>query len=150
MEKADAATASPKRFQRSVVVAVAGAALAAALVLLYRVNPAEGGVYPVCLFHYLTGLHCPGCGTLRALHQLVHAQLSAALAMNPLAVCMLPILVVAGVWQYALKRVRPASSPLPRRRLLPFNWIWLLLIAIVAFGILRNIPVYPFTLLAPH
>jgi hypothetical protein len=29
------------------------------------------------------------------------------------------------------------------------GWIWLLLVAIVAFGVLRNIPVYPFTLLAP-
>jgi len=29
------------------------------------------------------------------------------------------------------------------------RWIWALLAAIVAFGVLRNIPIYPFTLLAP-
>jgi hypothetical protein len=28
-------------------------------------------------------------------------------------------------------------------------WIWTLLGVIVAFGVLRNIPIYPFTLLAP-
>jgi hypothetical protein len=87
------------------------------------------------LFHDLTGLWCPGCGTARALHQLLHGNVAAAFRFNALSMAMLPVagyLVVRG----------DASTLKPR-------WIWALLAAIVAFGVLRNIPIYPFTLLAP-
>jgi hypothetical protein len=140
-------TARRGRFERF-ATAVTGIGLLGALAIVYSFDPAEGG-YPLCLFHQLTGLHCPGCGTLRAIHQLLHGNIGAALAWNPLAVCLLPALAASAVWTYGLRgsmsnqpaRVRPRGA---------FNWAWFLLLVIVAFGILRNIPVYPFTLLAPH
>jgi hypothetical protein len=131
------------------VIAVGCLAAVAASVLLYRIDPADGGIYPACLFHQLTGLHCPGCGTLRAMHQLLHGQLAAALAMNPLAVCTLPLLIAAGLWNLLPMRFQLAP-PLSHRRLLPFHWMWLVVFVVIAFGILRNVPAYPFTLLAPH
>jgi Protein of unknown function (DUF2752) len=131
------------------VIAVECLAAATAIVVLYCIDPADGGTYPVCLFHQFTGLHCPGCGSLRAMHQLLHGHLAAALAMNPLAVCTLPLLIAAGLWNFLPMRFRPARS-LPHRRLLPFHWMWLVVIVVIAFGILRNVPAYPFTLLAPH
>jgi ABC-type spermidine/putrescine transport system permease subunit II len=50
--------------------------------------------YPPCLFKKLTGLNCPGCGSSRALHQLMHGNLLPALDYNILVVIFLPFIVV--------------------------------------------------------
>lgn len=108
-------------------------------------DPATSGMFPPCPFHYLTGLYCPGCGSLRAIHQLLHGNLQAAWAMNPLTVVLLPF-VAYGLATEALVQIRG-------RRLtgwiLPGLWIQILCGIIVVFGVVRNLPVYPFNLLAP-
>ena len=108
-------------------------------------DAASSVLYPPCPFRLLTGLYCPGCGSLRALHQLLHGNLLPALDMNPFMVLSLPFLGYAFV-SYSMQAIwrRPLRSFL----LSPF-WIWLLLGTIVAFTALRNIPIYPFLLLAP-
>jgi hypothetical protein len=82
----------------------------------------------------------------RALHQLLHGHIAGALAYNPLIAIIMPLglywllsEIVMLVWNRELPRPRPT----PRR-------LWIVLIAVIAFGIVRNIPSYPFTLLAPH
>ena len=42
--------------------------------------------------YQLTGLACPGCGSLRALHQLTHGHFGEALRLNPMLVMALPFL----------------------------------------------------------
>lgn len=123
-------------------IALAGIMLA--LTVVFVRNPSACG-YPPCVFHALTGLCCPGCGSLRALHQLMHGHLAAAFGLNPLLILMLP---VAG---YALAS---GLSALARGRALPElalrAWqIWLLLGIIIAYWVSRNIPVYPLKLLHP-
>jgi hypothetical protein len=118
----------------------------AALVFLRFFNPVGSGFYPPCVFHQLTGLYCPGCGSTRALHQLVNGHPSAALAMNPLLVIMLPLIIYAFL-SYALLGIR--GRGLPRIFVHP-KLIKLLLFIVVAFGVLRNLPFHPFNLLAPH
>jgi hypothetical protein len=54
-----------------------------------RVDPETPGTYPACPFAALTGLACPGCGSLRALHDLVHGSPLAALDHNGLFVVVL-------------------------------------------------------------
>ncbi len=126
-------------------VAVVAALVAAACVVLYAVPPGRGGFYPPCPFHALTGCHCPGCGTLRALHALLGGRLADALGHNALAVLSLPGLAWA-----LLSRVRRAwwGRPLPMP-LASAGWAWLLLGLVLAFWLLRNIPVWPCSLLAP-
>ncbi len=102
----------------------------------YLLNPATVGWYPRCMFHALTGWHCPGCGTSRALHALLHGQFGEAFARNPLLFFLLPILafgVMKPAWLTAIK---------PR-------WLWVLVGGMILFGLARNIPADPFTLLAP-
>jgi hypothetical protein len=60
--------------------------IAALSVMLFLFDPATSMFFGRCPFFTITGLHCPGCGTLRALHQLLHLNISAALQMNPLTV----------------------------------------------------------------
>ena len=62
------------------------------VIVLYAFDPRNPGTYPICPFLGLTGYHCPGCGTLRALHQLLHGNVIAALGYNPLTILSLPFI----------------------------------------------------------
>lgn len=121
------------------------AAIALSVLFLYHIDPGQSSLLPPCLFHELTGLYCPGCGSLRALHELVHGNLAAAIRLNPLAIAALPFLAYAWI-SYGVRTW--IKKPAARRQAKAF-WIWLLLAAIIAFWFARNIPVYPFTLLSP-
>ena len=123
---------------------VSGAIFAMAIALFFM-DPAEGNFYPPCPFHRLTGLHCPGCGSLRAVHQLLHGHWAAAFSLNPVMVSLLPVLLYVFLSKI-LEAVRGRGLP---RFFVPAPFIWILLGVIVLFWIMRNIPFYPFFLLAP-
>ncbi|HET9305213.1 MAG TPA: DUF2752 domain-containing protein [Candidatus Sulfotelmatobacter sp.] len=127
------------------VVAAALFAMAGAVVVLRMYDPASSGIFPPCPVHYLTGLYCPGCGSLRAMHQLLHGNLRAAWAMNPLTCILLPFLMY-GLASEALSRVGGRGLP---QVFLPAASIRVLCGVIIVFGIVRNLPMHPFDLLAP-
>lgn len=121
--------------------------LAGAILLLVAILLAhpETGLYPPCLFHKLTGLHCAGCGSTRAMHNLLRGNLAEALGHNPLLVLVLPALaygLVLEVLQMAGVRALPRPD-------LPARWVWGLVALIIIYWIVRNIPFYPFDYLAP-
>ena len=122
-----------------------GLAALPCLALLYFRNPEEGGFYPPCFFYALTGLHCPGCGTLRGLHQLLNGNLLAAFGYNPYTMLALPVL---GYAYLAALLLSVSGKRLPTV-FLPPALIWGLLAAVLVFWVLRNVPVYPLTILAP-
>jgi hypothetical protein len=105
------------------------------LPVLYFGNPQRGGVFPPCPFRFLTGLKCPGCGTLRALHQLLHGNIVGAFQLNPLMVLCMP-LAVWFVVSHVSVLVRGRS--LRGVRVKP-SMIWTILGIIMSYGILRNI-----------
>jgi hypothetical protein len=74
--------------RKALMAALAVPCVAAGALVLYQVwaNDPDESLLPLCLFHALTGLHCPGCGTARALHLILHGRLWAGFRMNPLAV----------------------------------------------------------------
>jgi hypothetical protein len=117
----------------------------AAILILRLFNPVSSGLFPPCPFRALTGLNCPGCGTSRGLHQLLNGHPIVALDLNPLMVLALPIMAYVFV-SYALVAVRGRGLP---KVFIPAPLIWVIFWVIVSFWVLRNIPVYPFTILAP-
>ena len=117
----------------------------AGIVLLRLYDPANSSVFPPCPLHYLTGFYCPGCGSLRAIHQLLHGNLQAAWAMNPLSVLLFPYLAY-GLASEMLFQLRGQRLP---QFTLPGVWIRALCAVIILFGIMRNLPLHPFNLLAP-
>ncbi len=131
---------------RNRLLAAMLAACATALAMLSVFDPATSGIFPPCPVHYLTGWFCPGCGSLRAIHQLLHGHLRAAWAMNPLTVVLLPFLSY-GLLSSALFEIRGRGLPQPFLRA---AWIRALCAAIVLFGIARNLPLHPFDFLAPR
>src|SRR5258708_38294942 len=58
--------------------------LAAGSLILFNFSPTERGFYPVCPFHALSGLQCPGCGGTRALFEVVHLHWGEAARLNSL------------------------------------------------------------------
>ena len=40
--------------------------------IYYKFNPSDIAIFPKCPFLLLTGLKCPGCGSQRAIHSLLH------------------------------------------------------------------------------
>jgi hypothetical protein len=127
------------------VLAVLSLLGVATLVLLRIFDPATSGMFPPCPLHYLTGLYCPGCGSLRAIHALLQGDLRQAWAMNALTVVMLPFIAYGMTSQLHLQ-LRGRALPGP---MLPPAWIRALCLAIILFGIARNLPIHPFDLLAP-
>lgn len=118
-----------------IFAALAVASIGASLTL-FLFNPAESRFYPRCLFHSLTGLDCPGCGGLRAAHQLLHGNIRAAFGYNPLLVCLLPL---AGYFLLRGVLMKVSGRQLPQ----PFenpNWAWVLAGTVILFGVLRNMP----------
>jgi len=126
------------------LLAAAAVAAAAAAVLFRYVDPnAPGNPLPGCLFYQVTHFYCIGCGLTRALYALSHGDVLRALHMNPLGVGMLGVgplmLLHTAGW-------RPAAlGPIMSVLLSPRFWCILLPVYWVA----RNLPWWPFTLLAP-
>ena len=113
--------------------------------MLYILDPREPGNYPVCPFLGVTGYHCPGCGTLRALHQLLYGNPVSALGYNVLTVLSLPFLAYA----FAVGALRAFRVSAPAPIFINPKLIWGLVFGIVAFWVLRNVPVEPLSILAP-
>jgi len=120
------------------------AAAAVGAAVLWHVNPNEAGnPLPPCPSLWLTGLFCPGCGTTRALHALLHGDLPGALAMNPLMVLSLP--PVAVLLAHELQRLPKAMAPLAKRLGNARAWA----VVVIGYAVLRNLPWPPFSWLAP-
>ncbi|YCM45556.1 DUF2752 domain-containing protein [Verrucomicrobiaceae bacterium 227] len=104
------------------------------------------GILPGCLFHEVTGWHCPGCGATRATEALVGFRWIEAVRQNAfwsLAIIVgLPFLILSA-----------SREKFPKVRWLqPFRWrlgfLWVILATLVVFGIVRNLPAMDW--LAPY
>jgi hypothetical protein len=126
-------TAAPSRCGRfwwPALVLVFGLGLA----VIWHFDPARHGFYPRCTFHELTGWQCPGCGGLRSVHALLHGRWAESWHYNPIPLLTLPLM--AGAALVAWWRRKGGSE---------FRWditptlVWTALLALVAFGVLRNL-----------
>ena len=128
----------------SVVFVASGLAVLVGAATLFLFNPAQSGFYPICLFHKSTGLLCPGCGSLRALHHLLHGHVAAAMHFNVLLVLSLPVAGwLGGKFAMAKLRNRPFSFDIAPGAL------WCGLVVLLLFGVLRNLPFAQQAWLAP-
>jgi len=114
------------------------------MLVLFVFDPSGNAFYPICLFHRTTGLLCPGCGSLRALHQLLHGHISEAFYYNPMLVMGIPVMIWFG-WLVLVGRLRQT----PVRIVRPGKWVWLLVGVVLAFSIWRNVPGTPFAISGP-
>lgn len=78
------------------------------LILIYGTfDPEKFRIYPKCPFYMLTGLKCPGCGSQRAIHNLLNLNIQKAFEYNALLVCTIPIIpifIVAQIYRRKFPR----------------------------------------------
>jgi hypothetical protein len=124
-----------------------GCALVGAAVTVALVDPSSpDSLYPPCLFHAATGLWCPGCGLTRGTHHLLNGDLVASLGSNvftPLVVVGIALAWFAWLSNSFGRPVRSVGQWLPPRVSA------MLMVTLVVFGVLRNLPVEPLDVLAP-
>lgn len=70
------------------------------LFVFYTLDPGEQPFFPRCPFLLLTSYECPGCGSQRAIHSLLHFDFKAAFRYNTLMVLAIPYILVGIYLQY--------------------------------------------------
>ena len=129
----------PLNFSRKFWLCLAGfAALllfgAGSVYLYFHAPTPDNTCLPKCLFYQLTHCYCPGCGSTRAYYSLLHGDFGMMMRYNPMLVPFAFVLVALICFPSLSRDNRVVKS---------------ILIVIIAWWILRNLPWYPFTLLAP-
>lgn len=131
-------------YQRPLAAAGLGGMAAVSGVVWYF-NPSNFNFFPVCPLLNLTGFACPGCGLTRGFHAFFHGDLVTAMDYNAL----LPLFILIFAFVAASLAVFAVTGKgLMKLESSPKFLIGLLAIMIV-FGIMRNLPFYPFTFLYP-
>lgn len=97
-------------------------------------NPAETVWMPKCPVHLLTGFECPGCGSQRALHALLHGDISGAFRSNAILFLIIPVVAVMAIAEFNRNR-----WPRFYKTLLHPAFIYGILSAVVLWTIFRNI-----------
>lgn len=100
-----------------------------------------------CFFYDQTGYLCPGCGGQRAFSHLLHGHFLEALRCNALIIILLPIIIACYVLLGQIYLVGDKRW-LKYLNLKP-AYAYFVLIVLFLFFVLRNIPLFPFTYLAP-
>jgi hypothetical protein len=124
--------------------------LVLAVIFVYGVDPSSNPFTPGCSFYRITGLYCPTCGMTRAAHHALHGRFRKAFSLNVLWPAIILLLGSSlGVWFFWLVT---GKNPFHRLNRILKHYpaiTWLILVPLFAFWIFRNIPVFPFSWLAP-
>ena len=108
-------------------------------------NPLQTTVFPPCPLHAATGWWCPGCGATRASYLLFRGDIAGALHFNALWVVLAPLALYQAVAfageAYGVRWLRriPLTQPV----------IVALLVSLIGFGVIRNLPLDALQVLNP-
>ncbi|WP_286528671.1 DUF2752 domain-containing protein [Duncaniella freteri] len=124
---------APDNVRNRILLVLAITAALAAGTAYYLIEPSSG-LYPRCMFHQLTGLYCPGCGSQRAIHAMLHGNWSQAWSYNailPFEIVFIAMIAVA--WR--LRDRYPRLHGILNSRIVIISF----LITIIGWTIIRNI-----------
>lgn len=97
-----------------------------------------------CVYYELTGIYCPGCGMTRAFLSLLKLDFYQALRYNAFSIIvavLLALYILGGIYGWLFNKINFMEKKIP-------SLVWIIfIVALLAYGILRNIPQFSF--LAP-
>lgn len=82
-----------KTYQLAIILILIIVFSIGAIFIYGRFDP-QTSPFPKCIFKSITGLSCPGCGSQRAIHQLLHLHIIEAFKFNPLLIIAIPYLCI--------------------------------------------------------
>jgi len=136
------------RLEKTAARVVAGVGAVGAVgggLFVWYFDPVSSDLFPACPLYSMTGFACPGCGMTRGLHSLLHGDVLEALDYN----AMLPILMLFfGYLWFSMVLFAVRGRGLTPGKM-SIAVIWVMLVLLLVFGILRNLPFYPFNILFP-
>jgi len=136
-------------FSARTQLALAACTCAGAATFLYLVDPNRQAVYPSCLLYQTTGIYCAGCGATRAMHALLHGRVIEALHDNALFVLALPFLFrMAWIYLHPVWRANSWPELSGDQGQLVRRGVGMVLV-MLGFMALRNLPGWPFDWLRP-
>jgi hypothetical protein len=122
------------RWRRMLEPAATIGALSLLTLALHARDPHQHGSWGLCPSAAM-GIYCPGCGGLRAVNDLTHGDVGAALSSNILVTLMIPVAtVLLALW--AVDRWRGHTRRVPWQRVRPL--VVALVTVLVAFTVARN------------
>lgn len=126
---------------RFLLIVLLGVLSILAVLLYFSYNPEKGLLFPKCPFHEYLGIYCSGCGSQRAIHDLLHFRIGEAVSHNVLLLPALFLIVQHMVVKFGF---------LKGRSLIDYRYAPLVILFVVLlFMLLRNLNVFPFNYLAP-
>jgi hypothetical protein len=134
----------PPKLERGLAAAGVSAMIAGAAAVWYF-DPTKASFLPVCPLYTMTGFACPGCGLTRGFHALFHGDIVTALDFNAL----LPgFILLLGSAFLSMAYFAVRGRKIPVNLLQPLG-LWIFFYVMIGFGVVRNLPWYPFTILFP-
>ena len=132
------------RRRRWLIAGIVGLGVVFLAGLLRGNEPRGQAFFPKCQFHQVTGMQCAGCGSTRAGHHLLNGRVVDALRSNAMLVGFMPVAAVVFVGGF--RRWWRGGEFLP---FIGGRFVWWTVGVLVAFSVVRNIPVRPFIYLSP-
>ena len=104
--------------------------------VFYIFNPEEVMIFPQCPFLLTTGFECPGCGSQRAIHSMLHLNFGDAFHYNALILFLVPYILLGFYLE-----VMNGKKHFPRLEKMLFGkWAALFVIGgIFVYWIVRNL-----------
>ena len=100
----------------------------------FLLNPYEQDYFFIsCPFYQISGYQCPGCGSQRAFHELLHLRIFEAIKQNLLFVLAIPYVLMIFYTSFHQEKYKRLRQLLMGNRTLLF-----LLIIAILFGVFRN------------
>lgn len=117
-----------------IMIVLVAVALLCAAGIYYFYDPSLNGFFPRCPFLSITGWRCPGCGSQRAIHAILHGDLATAWHFNAMMVVSLPVLAVYTFAEFTRSRFPRFYCAVNKPA-----FIWGIFIAVIAWWLSRNI-----------
>ena len=120
--------------RRSLIIVAVIAGVLLFSIIYYALDPSSTALFPRCTFLEYTGYKCPGCGSQRAIHALLHGDVATAFRYNALLLIAVPWIALC-----LFAETRRTRNPRLYARLNPQMLIWLFLVVMILWWLLRNV-----------
>lgn len=110
--------------------------LVAVVFMFYIFDPEMQPLFPKCPFLLTTGYECPGCGSQRAIHDVLHLDFKSAFAHNALILFLIPYILLGIYLEFFNGKHR-----FPKLEKIFFGkWTAMIVVsAIVIYWVVRNL-----------